>query len=472
MPLRCTTRAPTMNAKIQLCAAAAAVITTSANASASEWTCDQSPLLIENVRLLEQEDAQSIFIKDGVIAWIGAVGEQPENLPSARTIDGGGATALPGLIDSHTHFDALPAAKHRQREMDAQTEIFPITMRQTLASGVTMARAHLSALPDMMLMKELSADNCFPSPRIHVSGPGLLGGAPDVNARLMRGVSGPEDASAKVKELAENGASWAALHGIARFSEEELQVIFDAAKEHNIKLMADTDSFENLDAAIDTPVVSGEYINRSPEPGYSENILQALETRTADYYVAPPLGYYARSRDFAAANDAVLEDELFLFVPDALAAEMRETFTADFEEDEYIARAVEAFPTFRRKFDQLRAAGARPVIASDTGSLGQFHHDAVWREMAAWGDLGVAPPDILAGATTTPAVMLEAPQVGRLQTGAYGDVVLYSGDIDTGDFDRGYVAAVIKGGVIYVENGVWAGPDAGAMRTAITGHRE
>lgn len=459
-----------MNIKIQSRTAVIAIAVAGANASAAEWTCDQSPLLIENVRLLEQEGQKSIYIKDGAIAWIGAANKQPANLSSVRIVDGDSATALPGLIDSHTHFDAFPAAKHRQREMDAQTEIFPITMRQTLASGVTTARAHLSALPDMMLMKELSAESCFPSPRIHISGPGLLGGAPDANSRLMRGVKGPEDAAAKIKELAENGASWAALHGITRFSEEELQAIFDAADEADVKLMADTDSFENLAASLDTPIISGEYINRSPEAGYSQGILQSLEARTADYYVAPPLGYYARSRDFAVDENAALDDKLFLFVPDALAAEMRETFTANFEEDEYIARAIEAFPTFKRKFEQLRAAGARPVIASDTGSLGQFHHDAVWREMAAWRELGVAPSGIVTAATATPATMLTDPHAGRLEAGAYGDIVLYSGDIEAGDFDRNEVAAVIKGGVLYLEGGVWVGPDAGAMRAAMAAY--
>ncbi|MHA7872720.1 MAG: amidohydrolase family protein, partial [Hyphococcus sp.] len=227
-----------MNRPAQFCAAVIAFVVSAANALAEEWTCDQAPLLIDNVRLLGREDTTSILIKDGVIEWVGAASMRSDALSSARVLDAGGATALPGLIDSHTHFDALPAAKHRQRELSAQTEIFPITMRQTLASGVTTARAHLSVLPDMALMTALSADNCFPSPRIYVSGPGLVGGAPEANSRLMRGVKSPDDAAAKIIELANSGASWAALHGIARFSEPEREAIINTAQQTNIKLMA------------------------------------------------------------------------------------------------------------------------------------------------------------------------------------------------------------------------------------------
>jgi len=77
-----------------------------------------------------------------------------------------------------------------------------------------------------------------------------------------------------VKELAEKGAGWAALHGITRFSEEEIQAILDAAQNADIKLMADTDSFEDFAAALDTPVISGEYINRSTQAFYPEDIVR------------------------------------------------------------------------------------------------------------------------------------------------------------------------------------------------------
>ncbi|MEO1241261.1 MAG: amidohydrolase family protein [Pseudomonadota bacterium] len=454
-----------------LLTALTAIMALSVPASAANWVCDKTPLLIENVSLYGSDGLSSIYIANGVVEWIGDTNDARERYDEARKIDGRGATALPGLIDSHTHFDALPAAKHLQSELDAQTEIFPITMRQTLASGVTTARAHLAALADMAVMKTLSADNCFPAPRIVVSGPGLRGGAPDLNARLMRGVRSAEDAVAKINELASLGASWAALHGITQFSDDELSAIINAAEQTGVKLMADTDSFENLEVALRLPVTSGEYINRTLAEAYPDDLMDMLAARKSDFYVSPPLGYYARSHAYANADTTRLDDELFLFVPDDVSSVMRDSFHDAFKQDEYIAGAIAAFPTFQVKFDQLRAAGAKLVIGSDTGSLGQFHHDAVWREMAAWSAFGATPDEVVAGATKTPAQMLEASNIGTLTSGALGDIVLYAGDIASGDFDRTHVAAVIKGGVIYLSEGEWAGPDAPQMQAEIEAFR-
>ncbi|MHA7873311.1 MAG: amidohydrolase family protein, partial [Hyphococcus sp.] len=200
---------------------------------------------------------------------------------------------------------------------------------------------------------------------------------------------------------------------------------------------------------------------------YPQAIIQRLTSRNKEFYIAPPLGYYARSRAFANEESPAMPGDVFVFVPDDLASEMRDSFADAFAQDQYVAKAIEAFPTFQHKFAQLRRAGARPVIASDSGSLGQFHHDAVWREMAAWRDLGVEPGLIIAAATTTPAAMLGDDRAGKIATGAYGDLVLYSGDLATGDFDRAHVSAVIKGGVIYMQDSAWTGPDTESVRAAI-----
>ncbi len=432
-----------------------------------DWHCDQSPLIIENVRLIGDQSTTSVVIADGIIQWVGSADALPDDHAQSRRYDGDGAFIIPGLIDSHVHLDALPAAKHLQRELDIQTEIYPITMRQTLASGVTTARAHLAGLADMALTKKLSADNCAAFPRVVLSGPGLRGGAPNLNARLMRGVKTPEDASAKVHELAELGASWLALHNITQFSDEELSAIIDASSQVKLKLMADTDSFEDLEFALTLPIISGEYINRSPADVYPDAIMAAISAKDTNFYVVPPIGFYTRSYRFAKDNMPALADDLFSFVPNEIATIMKEQFRGTFERDEYIAGAIAAFPTYQAKFDQLRDAGAKLIIGTDNGSLGQFHHDAVWQEMATWYAMGVSPVEVLAGATTAPAKMLDNSDIGTLTSGAVADIVLYRGNLAAGEFDRRFVDTVIKGGVIFASNGAWVGPNKAQMTARI-----
>ncbi len=445
--------------------AAAVTLATACSAFArAEPACDNSPLLIENVRFHDDAAPQSILIKDGRIRWVGGTDAgRPALVDNTRILDGRGATALPGLIDSHTHFDALPAAKHLQAELDIRTEIYPITMRQTLASGVTTARIHLAALADMAVLQKIADDDCFPAPRLVLSGPGLLGGAPALDGRLMRGVENEKDLSEKIDQLVARGAEWIALHAPAKFTAGERAAIRAAKETHNIRFMADADSFENFSAALNLPISSAEYLNRSEATQYPDAILSSISARQAPLYLSAPVGYYRRSVRFSRDAEREIDPAVFMFVPDAIANEMRAGFSNDFDDDSYIARAVSSFPTMKAKFDQLRAAGAVFVITSDSGSLGQFHHDAVWAEFAAWDEFGASAKEILEAATSAPAAMLERNDIGAIAVGARGDIVLIDGAFGAGGYDREQVRTVVKGGVIFVENGVWRGPDAAEM---------
>lgn len=449
---------------------ALAIFISPAHASAR---CDQSPILITDIEVWDAEQAgsDSILIADGHIQWIGAEPDAPTENLNVRKVNGAGAAALPGLIDSHTHFDALPAAKHLQASLDVETEIYPVTMRQTLASGVTTARAHLSALEDMALLKSIADDDCFPAPRIALSGPGLLAGAPSVNGRLMRGYADTADLSKKIDELVSRGAEWIALHRPSQLSDADKEAIRKAAARHPVKFMADADSFADFSATLVLPVTSAEYINRTEADAYPDDIMSAISERREPIFVTPPIGYYSRSGAYAAADNKRIDDSLFLFTPAAMRDAMRESFNDNFENDQYIAGAVASLPTMPKKFHQLQTAGTKIIVGSDSGSLGQFHHDAIWAELAAWREFGVATADIITAASVLPAEMLNRPDLGRIAVGARGDIVLYAGAIDTEAFSRLKVHSVIKGGVIYVEDSEWRGPDADEMIALISAHR-
>lgn len=101
-------------------------------------------LLIENARILtmdpERPFAEAIALKDGTVLAVGSRTEVAEAAPSAsRRIDAGGASVLPGFIDSHIHlftggaqldslslagftgFDRIAAAIRARAASDAST---------------------------------------------------------------------------------------------------------------------------------------------------------------------------------------------------------------------------------------------------------------------------------------------------------------------------------------------------------------
>jgi imidazolonepropionase-like amidohydrolase len=437
----------------------------------SSTICEQSDLLIENVKLFGEKNLAHILISEGRISKIGhgAIFDN-KKYDGSRRLDAAGAYALPGLIDSHTHFDSLPASKNLQETLDIQTEIFPITMRQTLASGVTTARVHLAAFEDMSLMKLLSDDVCFPTPRLVMSGPGLLAGAPAVNSRLMKGYKNSSELKSAIQQRLNQGAEWVALHQPAQFTADDVSVLQRMADTGKLKFMADTDSFENFTSSLKLPISSAEYINRSPTTLYPEGAIKGLKEKREPFYISAPVGYYARSAKFSLNTQQKLDQSLFRLMPAGVAEEMKRSFAADFKEDNYIDKAVQSYDTMPGKFQQLRDAGALFVVGSDSGSLGQFHHDAVWHELATLHEFGLTAKEAIDSATIAPAQMLKNNDIGQMTQGSYGDIVLYIGDLNAGEFSRANVSAVIKGGTIFVKNGSWVGPSTSETQAMIQRH--
>jgi len=143
---------------------------------------------------------------------ITAVGTGEAAVPAGATVtDLRAFTALPGLIDVHTHityfWDRAPGTRPRgQRRLPAVTVFLAQeNARKTLETGVTTVR-DLNAGNDMDLaMRELTASGAMIGPRIFASGPGLsarAGAAPD-----------PAAMRALVEERVKAGVDWIKVFG-------------------------------------------------------------------------------------------------------------------------------------------------------------------------------------------------------------------------------------------------------------------
>jgi imidazolonepropionase-like amidohydrolase/Tol biopolymer transport system component len=156
------------------------------------------PLVVTTVRLFDGTGAApgepvDIWIADGRIERIvpSGAGAQPAEV---MVLDGGGAFALPGLIDGHVH-------------------PYPATMPLDLRAGVTTAReAGGGSLPTMISMRETIEAGRLPGPRLLVAGETLGGGTSPTGTPS---VTSPEEARPYVARAARLGADLVKLYDMA-----------------------------------------------------------------------------------------------------------------------------------------------------------------------------------------------------------------------------------------------------------------
>ena len=421
------------------------------------WTCDQSPLLVRNARVWSPAGIRAprdIWIQDGVIRRIEPPGQSRGR--GMRTIDAEGTTVLPGLVDAHVHLDTLPGPLPATVAMSRE-QMISIAARQTLMSGVTAARMHLADQTSGPTLAREAGSPCFAGPSLTMGGPGLMGGAPTVSSRLMRGVSDPDHGRRLVRDAARLGFRWLALHDSHRFEPETLRAIVDEARRGKIRLMMSADSFSDIETALQHGADSLEYLDRTTASAYPVALLKALTERRQRVVLVAPIGYYTRFRTYRDSPSAVNQPEHVQFYPPDIAERFLRALQHEFETG--VENDIDrSYGTLASKFGQLRATGALMAIGSDSGSPGQFHIDAIWHEMRAWRALGVSAADIVMAATTTSASLTEG-TTATLTAGDRADLILYRGDVLDGSFDRARVRTVVKRGIVFVNEYRWVGPE-------------
>ncbi|NQV05630.1 amidohydrolase family protein [bacterium] len=86
---------------------------------------------------------QSVLVDGHHIAWMGPTGNEPDPGLGARIIDAGGATLIPGMVDSHSHV-SLPGGSHWIARIDDPTdqllEVAEENGRRLIDAGIRWAR--------------------------------------------------------------------------------------------------------------------------------------------------------------------------------------------------------------------------------------------------------------------------------------------------------------------------------------------
>jgi imidazolonepropionase-like amidohydrolase len=347
---------------------------------------------------------------------VSAIGTGDKAIPTGATlIDLRKYTALPGLIDVHTHmtfyWDRTPGTKPWAQLGtlgDAVTVFLAQeNARKTLETGVTTVRDLGSSDYNDIAMRDLINRGAMIGPRMYVAGYGL-----HVNASPIRpgAISTPDpgtaDGIAEVQRVARQqiaaGADWVKMYGSTgsdrdtsgyeTFTPEEMKAAADVAHFAGRRIAIHSYGPEGGRAAVLAGAESVEHAIDLDDSTLAEMVRRGtVYVPTVDhnrYYIAHRNEYGYSLEDSAALT-------------------------------EYMRRNV---ATLRRAIH----AGVKIAMGSDAVFTG-FGENT--RELDRFVEAGMTPAQAIATATTTAAALLgKEKDLGAIAPGYYADIAAVEGD--------------------------------------------
>ena len=405
-----------------------------------------------------------ILIEDDTIVKVGTVDTLP--VPDGyKVVSTDGMDVLPGLWESHAHLMLSGHADYPHWQATyldrLADEIMPATAIHLLLAGVTSARDLGAPLEPSKSVKERIDRGEIPGPRLFMSGPFLQAEVEDWQNAYRWRVRSVADARAKVAKLDDAGMVIVKLIDQDKLSLAVGKAIVNEAHARGMKVVGHSHRPNEIRVGLEIGIDNFEHTGLTTAPEYPADIMEALKERTATGRIAGGPLYWTPTVeglwnfDRTVANPEKLDDDCWeRGLKKDTIADIRASI-ANPGQLGYTRLTPLRKPTLKRKIAQLREAGVVFLVGTDSGIPMKFHCQSTWNEMDVLVRVMDMPVmDVIRAAVYWPAVMMGVEdELGTISASKKADIIAVRGDVLEYINLLQHVEFVMKGGVIYKQDG-------------------
>ena len=357
----------------------------------------------------------------------------------AEVISTEGMSVLPGLWDMHVHTMLNGHTDYKYWDEVYPPVlgniIMPASAEQLLMAGVTSARDLGGPLKESIEVRDRINRGEIPGATLYVSGP-FLQKKPYPGTEAFRwGINGADDARSKVRKLAKAGVDCIKLIDQDQMTKVELQALVDEAHAQKIKVVAHGHRPQEIIAGLEAGADCFEHTGLSSAPRYPDNVMKAIEARTAQMNLGPLFwcptveGLY-NFEDVRDNGEHLDNDSWHRGLNDTIIADIKNSFKHK-DRLPYFQLTPARKPTLETKINQLIDAGVVLMVGTDSGIPMKFHSQSTWNELDVWvNEFGIDPMYAIRGATYWPSLWMGVEnEVGTVTEGKYADIIAVKGDV-------------------------------------------
>jgi imidazolonepropionase-like amidohydrolase len=397
----------------------------------------------------------AMIIDNGRIQWVGPAA-QLKTPAGAQTTDLSGKFVMPGIINLHCHL-ALTMGGLTQDAKFFTRENVEKHLRAYASYGVTTVLSMGTDHDLIFQMRDQQRATGRPAEsRIFTTGQGVVfkggyGGIEGVNDSLVSSV-------AEVGPVIDNQARkhvdfikfWIDDHMMTmkKMPLPIAQAVIESAHKDNLRVLAHVFYLDDAKAVVGYGVNGLAHLVR--DKPIDQALIDSMK-RHGTWQEAATLSREASMLGFIATPE-FLNDPFFTrsISPDTLKTLKSPEYQKSIRDDPHFAHYPEYLENAKKNFKKLVDAGIPYAFGTDTGPPGRFPGSFEHWELQLMVEAGLTPMQALTAATRSSAQFLQAKDLGTLEAGKWGDlIVLDRNPLENIKNTRTISAVYIAGNVVH-----------------------